>query len=195
MRTAAFETNRDRILQISADLFARNGYHGTGINELSKAVGLGRGALYHYIGSKETLLYEISRTHVDRMNDFAEGLLAEDLDAEARLRALARELLRNIAEHRAEWTVFFRDYSALTGEWRDRVVSARERYEGYWRQTLQLGVREGAFASLPPLLVKGILGMFNYTYLWYEPGGRTSPDELSDEFVDALLNGIRARPR
>lgn len=191
MTTAAFATNRDRILRVSADLFARNGYHGTGINELSKAVGLGRGALYHYIGSKETLLYEISRTQVDRMNAVAEGLLAVDLDAEARLRALARELLRNIAEHRAEWTVFFREYSALTGERRDRVVAARERYEGHWRQTLQQGARDGVFVPLPPLLVKGILGMFNYTYLWFEPSGPISPDELADEFLDTLLGGIR----
>jgi AcrR family transcriptional regulator len=191
MTTAAFAINRDRILRISAELFARNGYHGTGINELSKAVGLGRGALYHYIGSKETLLYEISKTQVDRMNAFAESLLARDLDAEPQLRALARELLRNIAEHRAEWTVFFREYSALTGEWRDRVVAARERYEAHWRQTLQQGAREGVFAPVPPLLVKGILGMFNYSYLWYEPAGPISPDELADEFLDALLNGIR----
>lgn len=39
MTTAAFATNRDRILRVSADLFARNGYHGTGINELSPANG------------------------------------------------------------------------------------------------------------------------------------------------------------
>ncbi|HEV7469821.1 MAG: hypothetical protein QOJ30_2638 [Pseudonocardiales bacterium] len=193
MTTAAFALNRDRILQISAALFARNGYHATGISELSKAVGLGRGALYHYIGSKETLLYEISRTQVDRMNAVAEDLLIRDLDAETRLRALARELLRNIAEHRAEWTVFFREYPALTGEWRDRVVAARERYEGYWRQTMHQGLQEGVLVALPPLLVKGILGLFNYTYLWFDATGPTTPDELADEFLDALLDGIRLR--
>lgn len=195
MTTTAFDINRGRILRTSADLFARNGYHATGISELSRAVNLGRGALYHYIGSKEALLYEIGRTQVDRMNAFAEDLLAQDLQAEERLRALARELLRNIAEHRSEWTVFFREYSALSDERRDKVVAARERYEGYWRQTLEQGVREGVFtATTPSLLVKGMLGMFNYTYLWFEPGGRVAADQLADEFLAALLNGIRLAP-
>lgn len=192
MTSAAFDDNRSRILRISAELFARNGYHATGISELSRAVGLGRGALYHYIGSKEALLYEISKTQVDRMNTYAEELLARDLHAEERLRALARGLMRNIAEHRTEWAVFFREYSALSGERRDRIVAARERYEGYWRQTLEQGVHDGHFREMPSLLVKGIVGMFNYTYLWFEPDGRISSDQLADEFLDALLTGIRS---
>jgi hypothetical protein len=47
---------------------------------------------------------------LDRMNTYAAELLARDLRAEERLRALARGLMRNIAEHRTEWAVF-REYS------------------------------------------------------------------------------------
>src|SRR5436309_3637837 len=60
----AKSSRREEILQIAARLFAENGYHGTGIAELGEAVGLGKGALYHHIGSKEDLLYEISSRHV-----------------------------------------------------------------------------------------------------------------------------------
>jgi AcrR family transcriptional regulator len=127
---------------VAAGLFARHGYHGTGIAELGKAVGLG--ALYHYIESKEALLYAISRTQVDRMNAHAERALASALSPEDLLHEMARGLLRNIAEHRSEWAVFIRDYSALTGERRDKVIAARERYEGYWRQALDRGVAAGA---------------------------------------------------
>lgn len=33
--------------------------------------------------------------------------------------------------------------------------------------------------------------MFNNTYLWFEPFGPIFTDELADEFLDALLGGIR----
>lgn len=49
MATSTYELNRERV--VAADLFARHGYHG--IAELAKAVGLGRGPLYHYIESKD----------------------------------------------------------------------------------------------------------------------------------------------
>ena len=191
MATSDFEANRDRILAVSAALFAENTYHGTGISELSAAVGLGRGALYHYIGSKESLLYEIGKTQVDRMNLFAEEIVAQGLPPEQRLHALAVKLLENIASHRAEWTVFFREQSALTGERRDAVVAAREQYEGYWRRALEAGEREGVFRDIPPVLVKGILGMFNYTYLWYNSDGPLSSEQLADIFVEMILTGVR----
>ena len=191
MTTSTYELNRERVVAVAADLFARHGYHGTGIAELAKAVGLGRGALYHYIGSKEALLYAISRTQVDRMNAQAEAVLRAGLPPEELLREMARGLLRNIADHRSEWAVFFRDYSALTGERRDHVIAARERYEGYWRQALDRGVEAGVLRPTPALLVKGILGMLNYTYLWFEPDGALTPEELADEYVDTLLRGIR----
>ncbi len=189
--TSTYELNRERVVAVAADLFARHGYHGTGIAALAKAVGLGRGALYHYIESKEALLYAISRTQLDRMNAQAEEALRAGLQPEELLREMARGLLRNIAEHRSEGAVFFRDYSALTGGRRDHVIAARERHESYWRQALDRGVEAGVLRPTPALLVKGILGMLNYTYLWFEPDGALTPEELADEYVDTLLSGIR----
>lgn len=73
-------------------------------------------------------------------------------------------------------------------------MSARERYEGYWRTTLEAGVRAGDFGPVPSLLVKGILGMFNYTYLWYDADGPVSTDELARMFLDAVFDGISPTP-
>jgi len=193
MNASTFEVNRERVIAVAAELFARNGYHGTGIAELGKAVQLGRGALYHYIGSKEALLYEISKPQVDIMNAHAERALAAGLAPEELLREMARGLLRNIATHQNECAVFFRDYGALSGDRRDRIIAARERYEGYWRQALDRGATAGVLRPTPRLLVKGILGMLNYTYLWFDADGPLSPEQVADEFLDAVLDGIRKR--
>ncbi|GAA1386339.1 TetR/AcrR family transcriptional regulator [Pseudonocardia kongjuensis] len=191
MTVMSYDVNRRRVIAVAAELFARNGYHGTGIAELGRAAGLGRGALYHYIGSKEAVLYAISKDQVDSMNAAAEEVLDRGLPADELLREMARVLVRNISDHRSEWAVFFREYRALTGERRDAVVAARERYEGYWRQALDQGVRSGLLRPTPRLLVKGLLGMLNYTYLWFTPDGDLSPEELADLFLDALIDGIR----
>lgn len=188
-----YDANRDRVLRVAAELFAKSGYHGTGITDLGTAVGLGRGALYHYIGSKETILYEISSRQLAQMNTVADELALTEADPEKRLRGLARALMRNIAEHRAEWTVFFREYHALTDERRDRIIAERERYESHWRNALDQGVRDGQFRSLPRLMVKGVLGMFNYSYLWITLDGAESPEEIADDFLDSIIIGMRLR--
>jgi AcrR family transcriptional regulator len=58
-RGAKWQLRREAIIDTSARLFASRGYHATGISELCQANELGKGALYHYIGSKEELLAAI----------------------------------------------------------------------------------------------------------------------------------------
>ena len=64
-RKANWETRYQAIIDTSAGVFARGGYHATGITELCVANDLGKGALYHYIGSKEDLLAAIHE-HLQR---------------------------------------------------------------------------------------------------------------------------------
>src|SRR4051812_15717846 len=66
-----------RIRRKAAKLFAENGYDATGIQELSEAVGLGRGALYHHIGSKELLLFDIITQSVISVVQEAEAILEQ----------------------------------------------------------------------------------------------------------------------
>src|SRR5437764_12128308 len=69
-RSPKWEARRQAIVDTSARLFARQGYHATGITELCAANDLRKGALYHYIGSKEELLVAI---HDRVMNEVMAG--------------------------------------------------------------------------------------------------------------------------
>ena len=55
-REAQARATRKKILMAAADLFARQGYHKTTITDISQAVGLTSGAVFHHFSSKETLL-------------------------------------------------------------------------------------------------------------------------------------------
>lgn len=48
-----------RILQAALELFVQNGYHGTSINDITKKVGLTKGALYAHFQNKGELLIKI----------------------------------------------------------------------------------------------------------------------------------------
>lgn len=184
-------TTRDRILQMAAELFTRNGYDATGVQELGDAVGLGRGALYHHIGSKEKLLYEISIRHVYTMLELGEEILAMDVPADEKFRLLARRLMAIIVEKLPEITVFFHEYRSLSGKHSAELISIRDKFEALWVQILEEGVEDGIFRPMPPVAVKGILGLFNYSYVWIEPDGKESPEQIADIFCDVALGGLR----
>lgn len=185
------EDRRAEISSIAARLFAEHGYHATGMAELGEAVGLGRGALYHHISSKEELLFEISSRHVEDMVVFGETLLERaDIGAVDKLRALSARLMRTIADNLPELTVFFRDAASLTGGRRTQVIELRDRFEDVWAGVVAQGVDEAAFRSLDPVAIKGMLGLHNYSYIWLSSDGRLSPEEISEVFCDLLFAGL-----
>jgi AcrR family transcriptional regulator len=184
---------KERIRREAAQLFARNGYQGTGVQALSEAVGLGRGALYHHIGSKEALFEEVCTRPVQETIEVAEAIVAMPLPAEERIRLLCHAQVRTLADYQAEWTLFQRDAMMIGGEVRDRIFSTRARFERIWRQLLEEGVASGEFRALDPIALKGILGMHNWAYLWLDAEGRLTPEEIGDIFCDLMLHGIRAQ--
>jgi AcrR family transcriptional regulator len=172
-------------------LFARNGYHATGIDEISRAVGLGKGALYHHIGSKEELLFEISGLGLDELMDASQRIVDQDLPWAQKLRALTRVHVDNLVENRDAITVYLREVDLMSKKYRSRLVRRRHRYEDLWVKVLEEGVAAGEFRPIDPAIVKGILGMYNYGYLWLREDGRLAPEAIADLFSSLLLDGLR----
>ncbi|GAA1026768.1 MULTISPECIES: TetR family transcriptional regulator [Amycolatopsis] len=186
---------RQRIMTSAVRLFAENGYHATGIEMISHDTGIGRGALYHHIGSKETLLFEICHTRLSDLLEQSGWIVATETTYRERFRQLMRSTMRNLAEHALEWTVAFQEFKALTGQRHAVIQDARDRYETMVAGILRGGAEAGEFRELDPLVVKGILGHYNYSYAWIRPDGERTPEEIADLFTDTLLNGIRQDPR
>jgi AcrR family transcriptional regulator len=173
---------------VATELFAQQGYHATGVAELGRAVGLGAGALYHHIGSKEELLLTIVRAHLEDVLAFGSRLLATEGTAVAQLHELAREHMRLVAHRRTELLVMLREVDSLTGQRRADMLALRDAVEGVWDEVVRRGVAAGELADLDPMFVKVLLGAMNYTLFWFKPDGPQSPEQLADRILDMLLH-------
>ena len=54
-----YDRRQQRVVVAAARLFAERGYDQTSVQELTEAMGLASGGLYHYFGSKQQLLIAI----------------------------------------------------------------------------------------------------------------------------------------
>jgi AcrR family transcriptional regulator len=59
---------RLRMIQVAADLFHRKGIHATSPDEIIEASRTGKGQFYHYFKSKQGLVREVLKTHLDAIN-------------------------------------------------------------------------------------------------------------------------------
>jgi hypothetical protein len=79
---------------------------------------------------------------------------------------------------------------------REQFKLSPKQYERCWQQILREGVKSGEFrADFDVQVVSyGLLGMLNWLYKWYEPGGRLSVREVGDQFSTLALGGLAAAP-
>jgi AcrR family transcriptional regulator len=192
--TAATETTGERVQRIATELFAERGFDATGVQELSDATGLGRGALYYHINSKGELLQRIAEGLLERAIGDAKAIVARDEPVEARLRALSNHLLVDLATHRDAWVISMRDWEALQGQARDRVRAMRNEYESLWQQLFDEAAGTGVLSPVQPILRRAIIGLYTSSYRWIDSSGPLQPEEISELYVDFILRGLTPPP-
>lgn len=185
----------ERIQKIAADLFATRGYRAVGVAEIGEAVGLGRGALYYHISSKEDLLFSIVVRYIEDLVVAGKDTLESEPDPSKRIYLLSRKLMATIFANLPEMTVCFREADCLTGQ-RHRIVSnLHQAYQDIWTNTFREGEKKGIFRALPNVAIKGILGMYFYSFLWLTPSGKSSSREIADIFADMALAMAESKKR
>ena len=124
-RTEKYGRRQQEIVGVAAELFARRGFQATTMDELSDATGLQSGGLYHYIGSKQRLLFQIFGQLMDPLLEAAAAIEARDQDAEAKLRALVHAWVAHIETHLDHMSVFAQERHAIEREpeWQDARAS------------------------------------------------------------------------
>jgi AcrR family transcriptional regulator len=190
-RSEKWNVRRDAIVDTSAVVFAQRGYHATGIVDLCEANGLGKGAFYHYIGSKEELLAAIHDRVMDEVLLGAERVAEAGGSPTAMLTMLGDELLDVIYRYPDHVWVFLHEFPALTAERADRFRVRRREYERQVEAVLQAGIDAGEFRDIDPRLTAlAWLGMHNYTYLWLKVDGRLTARDVAKPFADIFIRGI-----
>ncbi|MFW5419496.1 TetR family transcriptional regulator [Nocardiopsis sp. CNT-189] len=161
-----------RVWEAAVRLFAAQGFHGTGIRELAEGAGLTSATLYHYMGTKEDLLFSVMRTCLDRLIRAAERVAGEGAGPEAVITRLVHVHVLTHALHRDETTVVDNEIGALAPGHRDEMVRLRDRYEEFWRDAIADGCDRGAFSVPDRRLARmAALEMCSGVAKWYSPSG------------------------
>lgn len=184
------------ILDVAARIFNERGYEGTTTASIAQEVGLLKGSLYHYIESKEDLLYQLLSEVHRRLIDGVEECLDPATDPLDRLRLFVERHFVRVAENVDRAALFYRDFRSLGPARQAELVAARDRYEALLRSLVTEGQRAGLLSARadPKLTAMAILSALNSIHLWYRPDAGRPPAELARHYADLLLGGLTCRP-
>lgn len=188
------DVRRQQIRDVAADLFDRLGYRETSMDRIADEVGIRKASVYYYFASKDRLLIEMHDEMIEAIISSHEARLEAGGSASEIILGMMTDLVSLQDTHPGSMRVFFEHYRELPEPERTNVLARRATYERYLREQLQRGVDEGEFERIDVRLTSfAILGMTNWTYQWFRPGGPATAEEVAQAFWAILSGGISAR--
>jgi AcrR family transcriptional regulator len=187
------QATRETLIGAARRLFAKRGYAGVGTEEIVRAAGLTRGALYHHFGGKRELLAAVyERIEGELSERIASGALGASNPLEA-MRAGTEMFLDACLEPEVQRIVLL-DAPAVLGWERWREIAA-EHGLGLIEATLQAAMEAGEIVEgrVKPLahVLMGALDEAAMVVARAEDPAATRAEVAAT--LDVLLEGLRPR--
>lgn len=130
-------SRREQILTAAADLFARYGFHGVGIDDIGAAVGVSGPALYRHFRSKDAMLAEMLTGISERLLHGGKSRATAATDPHDALSALVRWHVEFALTNPALIRVHLRDLDSLSDPTRKQVREVQRSYVEVWVEVLR----------------------------------------------------------
>lgn len=198
--TSEQPTNGDRraeLLSVAGRLFGERGYDATSTQDIADEMKIRKASVYHYVKTKEDLLWMVVEPPLRQLVANAEEILAPDSEAPA-MKKLADAMeahARSFEEHYPHMFVITQEHGkSLSAARRKEFDALREGYTELWISAIEAGVKSGELrADLDArLTVYAILGMLNWMFRWFTPGRRYTSDQIAHSFAGLLDMGLTA---
>jgi AcrR family transcriptional regulator len=185
------------VLDAAAKVFHSRGYADASVQDIADELGILKGSLYHYIDSKEDLLFRI----LDETHDEVEAILQEvaaleDRPPLERLREYTMRQVEYTSRNLTKMAIYYHDVDLLSDARRKELYRKRRVHEQFVVDLIEEAQAQGdAPKSLDARLATNyVFGSMIWVYRWYRPGGKLKPAQLAGSCADFVLHGITGPP-
>lgn len=192
LRAPRADNRLPQILDAAARLFRAQGFQGTSVRDIVRAVDMLPGSLYYHFATKEDLLAEVYAEGVRRISARVRAAIEPLSDPWARLEAACVAHLEAILEDDDYAQVVIRVRPGDAPAAQPRLIGLRDEYEALLsRLVADLALPRGTDRRTLRLM---LLGALNWSQTWYQPG-RDSPKIIARRFVALLRQPLESKER
>jgi len=176
-------------------LIYERGFEAMSLRQLAAEVGIQPGSLYNHISTKQDLLFDLVRGHMEELLLHLDAALQETAPAPSKLRSFIHFHLNYHIKKTKEVFICYSELRSLDPEHYAVIVALRKRYERRLAEILDQGVAEGNFAIQDTKVAAfGILAMLTGVCTWFRTDGRLTTEQLIEIYDDIVLKGVLGKP-
>lgn len=177
---------RDRqILDAAAALFYEKGFHGVGVDEIGKRVGISGPALYRHFNGKDEILATLFN---EAMDELISATAAVYDDPQQDLERLIRHHVEFSISHRHLVNVYQREDRSLVDPWRRHFERRMRQYASRWEDTLRRCFPDASDAHIAAA-TQAAIGLIHSVAYWPAKVVR-GDDDLPDFLCRLVTEGL-----
>jgi TetR/AcrR family transcriptional regulator, cholesterol catabolism regulator len=179
-------TDTVALVAAAADVFSKKGYRSATIDDIALAAKISRPTVYKYTKSKGHLLDLMVAEVTQSLSEMARKVVDDcNSPPDDRLRRLLRVHVDAACAHMSFYQIILHEQAELSKRSRHRFRAWARRVTADVKDLLDECV---ACGSLPATLDAAVasnlmLSMTTNLYMWYNPRGPVSPNELYDQLI------------
>ena len=186
-----------KFVRTAAELFSKQGYASTSTRSISKLIGMEKATLYYHVKSKEDLLYLITKSSVEALQEDVQKALEGITCPFDQLAMFAQAHCMSLLRDQTQHATALAEVRGLSPGRLAEIVSMRKAYQQRIRQIIEAAQKSGSIRmdEQPRYLASMLQGLLDRAVEWYQKGGMLGPVELSGHFCDIYLFGAQKAPR
>lgn len=192
-REAMYEFRKRAILREAGLQFARRGFHATSLDDIAKSLSLTKAGLYHYVDSKEQLLFDCYLDCLEAAERCVKQAAHSGADGLERVCHYIRAMF-SMFDTPEGFFALVTEVGAL-GEEHQKVLRKKGRtVDRGLRTFIEEGIQDGSIRDCDPMLIEfAIQGALNWIPKWYSSKGSKNVSEIVEEFIAFFSNGLKPR--
>jgi len=193
---ALIEKKRQQIVEGACQVFFRKGYHRTTIREIAAGAGMSMGQLYHYISSKDDVLFLIYRHMQMIWGDHLARCGIEDIhDPVERLKQALCQTMAFMMKNRRLFLFIYTETKYLDKRHLRAVLEMDDQdVVGFWRRILRdVHMKEPLRGDINLLA-----NIVSYLMVFLPMRGwnmkEDPPEDMANGLIDFILKGLGVQP-
>lgn len=187
------EMKREAVLRTAAQVFNEKGFHATSLDEVAERLHVTKPTLYYYAKSKDEILFECVRIGLEMTQAAINRVSESGGTAVQKLQAAMLEYAKIVTMDFGMCLIRVGE-EALVPKSRKRLRHLKGSIDREFRGLIEQAIAEGALAPCDPKIAAFVVaGALSWIGRWYRPDGSLSADEVAQQAVATLLNGLYAR--
>jgi TetR/AcrR family transcriptional regulator, fatty acid metabolism regulator protein len=187
---------RDRILDAALDVFARKGYHRAIVDDIVRASGTSKGAVYHHFTTKEAVFLALVDEFAGRLAAEVAASIADRSGALAKVDGALTAALTTFASNEQLARLILLEAVSLGPTYQAKRLEVADRFAALIRGYLDEAVADGSVAAIDTRVATlAWLGAVNEIVVQWLHGSITDLAATIPALTGLLLRSIGAHPR